>query len=104
MAPFVSEEDDSSGAELEDVHLMNDELKQHLRRQQAQLHRYVTQMVDAEITAWAGPRAQVRQKRQERGCREILLKWSVSRALPRQAHLHNCESCCSVAVAGDSWI
>ena len=40
MAPFVSEEEDSTGAELEDVHLMNDELKQHLRCQQAHLHRY----------------------------------------------------------------
>eukprot|EP00891_Asterochloris_glomerata_P007067 jgi/Astpho2/7067/fgenesh1_pm.00107_%23_31_t len=35
------EEDDSTGAELEDVHLMNDELKQHLRRQQAHLHRSI---------------------------------------------------------------
>ena len=100
MAPFVSEEDDSTGAELEDVHLMNDELKQHLRRQQAHLHRYAIQKEIAEIAAWAGPRAQVRQERQERGCRKLLLKWAVLRALPRQAHLHNCARCCSVAVAG----
>ena len=99
MAPFVSEEEDSTGAELEDVHLMNDELKQHLRRQQAHLHRcassgwrlaagiHYSQMVMAESTAWAGSPALVRKLLQYCGCRGPRTELLPPAGPPAQLHL-----------------